>query len=496
MKKLHIKALAMLLLGGSMVSCGDDFLDSKIYDGIDIETGLNSVNNIGHALNGTYYSFYRYYFAGNYATSFGDIASDLAYWNRSSSHFNAINQFTPSVTDTYLSYIWEYGYKVVDNSARIIKAGEAMKENVHEDEIADLDMYLAEAYALRAYANLVLVNVFAHQVMVDGQDFSAQPGIVVINEPVAAGTMVSRSTVGDAYTSIVNDLKSSISYFELAGQTKENRVYMSPAAAWGLLSRAYLYMEKFDESIDAAKKALAAAGDPVLAYTPAAYKALYNGEGSNTESFFYLAINTSDNWSANSCGTLWSNYSYGPTPYLKSIMTDGDVRRAVWSWNTNDKGVEEFGSGKFGAYGLGGNSAYGTNYLINAPEMYLNQAEGYLRSSSADITNAQNALLVVAKRNPAITSVADLPSDKDGLMSFIQEERARELFQEGHRLYDLRRWDVSANLAQDNVSYPEIDWAITGFKISDCVYPIPADEINAGFGVTQNEGWQTTFPKK
>ncbi len=117
-------------------------LDSKIYDGIDIETGLNSVNNIGHALNGTYYSFYRYYFAGNYATSFGDIASDPAYWNRSSSHFNAINQFTPSVTDTYLSYIREYGYKVVDNSARIIKAGEAMKENVHEDEIADLDMYL------------------------------------------------------------------------------------------------------------------------------------------------------------------------------------------------------------------------------------------------------------------------------------------------------------------------------------------------------------------
>ena len=177
-------------------------------------------------------------------------------------------------------------------------------------------------------------------------------------------------------------------------------------------------------------------------------------------------------------------------------MTDGDVRRAVWSWNTNDKGVEEFGSGKFGAYGLGGNSAYGTNYLINAPEMYLNRAEGYLRSSSADITKAQNALLVVAKRNPAITSVADLPSDKDGLMSFIQEERARELFREGHRLYDLRRWDVSANLAQDNVSYPEIDWAITGFKISDCVYPIPADEINAGFGVTQNEGWQNTFPKK
>lgn len=495
MKKLHIKALAMLLLGGSMVSCGDDFLDTKLYEGIDIDTGLNSVNNIGYALNGTYDRLYRYYFAGNYATSFGDIASDLAYWNRSSSHFNEINQFSPTSTDTYLYYIWQYGYKVVDNSARIIEAGEAMKESVSESEVADLDMYLAEAYALRAYANFVLVNVFAHQVMVNGSDFSEEPGIVVVDAPVVAGSMVSRSTVGDAYASIVNDLNSSLEYFELAGQTKENRVYMSPAAVWGLLSRVYLYMEKFDDSIDAAQEALSAAGNPALAYTSAAYKALYNGEGSNTESFFYLAINTSDNWSANSCGTLWSNYSYGPTPYLKSIMDDSDVRRAVWSWTITDKGAEEFGSGKFGAYGIGGNSAYGTNYLINAPEMYLNQAESYLRSSSADITKAQNALLVVAKRNPSITSVADLPSDKDGLMSFIQEERARELFQEGHRLYDLRRWDVSANLAQKSISYPEIDWAITDFKISDCVYPIPDDEINAGFGVEQNAGWQNTFPK-
>lgn len=494
MKKLHIKALAILLLGGSMVSCGDDFLDSKLYEGIDIDTGLNSVNNIGYALNGTYDRLYRYYFAGNYATSFGDIASDLAYWNRSSSHFNEINQFAPTSTDTYLRYIWEYGYKVVDNSARIIKAGEGMKESVSEDEVADLDMYLAEAYALRAYANLVLVNVFAHQIMVNGQDFSSQPGIVVVNDPVPAGSQVSRSTVGDAYTSIVSDLKSSLDYFELAGQTKENRVYMSPAAVWGLLSRVYLYMEKFDDSIDAATKALSTSGVQGLAYTDAAYKALYNGEGSNTESFFYLAITPSDNWSANSCGTLWSTYSFGPTPYLQSLMADNDVRRSVWEWVKNDKGGDEFCSGKFGAYGLGGNSAFGTNYLINAPEMYLNQAESYLRRSSSSITDAQNALLVVAKRNPAITSVADLPSDKDGLMSFIQDERARELFQEGHRLYDLRRWDVSANLAQEAIAYPNIGWTITNFKISNCVYPIPDKEINAGFGVEQNKGWQSTFP--
>ena len=77
-------------------------------------------------------------------------------------------------------------------------------------------------------------------------------------------------------------------------------------------------------------------------------------------------------------------------------------------------------------------------------------------------------------------------------MSFIREERARELFQEGHRLYDLRRWDVMANLYATGA--PDIKWFFTNVKVSDCVYPIPVDEINAKMGVTQNENWFETFP--
>lgn len=489
MKKILVNTLASLLIGGSVMSCGDDFLDSKIYNGIDLDSGLTSVTNISYALNGTYDRLYRYYFAGNYATSFGDIASDITYWNAKTSHFYNIYQFTPDPTDTYLYYIWNYGYKVVDNSARIIKAGENMLEGVGEDEKADLNMYLAEAYALRAYGHFVLVNVFGHQVKVNGNDFSSSEGIVVVNDPIPSGSQVSRGTVGEAYTAVVNDLKKSIEYFNAAGKTKENRVYFSPAAVQGLLSRVYLYLENYSESAEAAKQALELGGISSLTYTPAGYKALYNGEGSNTESFFYLAINTTDNWSANSCGTLWSTYSYGPSPYLQSLMAEDDVRRAVWSW-TQKENVPFFDSGKFSAYGLGGNSAYGTNYLINAPEMFLNEAESYLKLNR--IPDAKNALLVVAKRNPAITTVDDLPSDASSLMEFIRDERARELFQEGHRLYDLRRWDVKANLYASNAS--SIQWLIKDFKISDCVYPIPVDEINAGFGVTQTEGWQKTFP--
>lgn len=490
MKKTYIKALAALMLSVGATSCGDSFLDTEISNGIDLDGGLSNVQNIGYALNGTYYRLFHYYFSGNYATSIGDIASDVTYWNGSTSHQSDFYQFTPTPTSTYLEYIWNYGYKVADNSSRIIKAASELSDLSEEDQ-SNLDEFVAEAYALRAYAHFMLVNIFGHQVMVNGTNFGSQPGIVVVDDPIPAGAQVSRSTVADAYKSIENDLLSSLEYFDKAGWENDGIFYFTPAAVHGLLSRVYLYEEKYAESAEAAATALEIKGITELTYTDAGYKALYNGGASNNESFFALNINTTDNWSANSCGTLWSTYSYSPSPYLQSIMADDDVRRAVWGWaNNSTPSTPFFNSGKFAAFGLGGNSAYGTNYLINAPEMFLNQAESNLKLNKLD--EAKESLLIVAKRNPAISTVADLPDSADALFTFIQEERARELFQEGLRLYDLRRWDVKANL--NATGAPEIKWFIQDFKVSDCVYPIPADEINAGYGVTQTPDWSSTFP--
>ena len=122
--------------------------------------------------------------------------------------------------------------------------------------------------------------------------------------------------------------------------------------------------------------------------------------------------------------------------------------------------------------------------------MFLIQAEANLKLNK--VTPAQNALLVVAKRNPAITSTADLPSNPEALMSFIKDERARELFQEGHRLWDLRRWGQKVNVYATGA--PAIEWMVKNYDISNLVYPIPADEINTKMGVEQNPDWNATLP--
>ena len=380
MKNIFAKALGAAAVAMTMTSCGDSFLDTDIYDAVDMEGALDNANRVELALNGTYYRFSQYYFAGNFATVTPDIASDITYWNGSNSHQNAMYQFNYLDTEYSMLYIWAYGYKVVDNAARIIQACDQQIPSATGDDKETLIRAKSEAHALRAYAMSVMINVFGHQVKVNGQDYSSSTGVVVVNDPVVAGTQVSRSSVGDCYAQILSDLNTAVAGFNEVGDRRS-------LFAFGKASALVLWP---------------------------AYEALYAGNNTNTESFLALALDEKTNWSANSCGTLFTTYCYGPSPYLVSLMGENDIRTYIWYWTDQKRSkivpygdaVPWFGGGKFGVP-ASGNCAEATNYLINAPEMFLIEAEAKVRSANKDLDAARQALLVVAKRNLDITSTAD-----------------------------------------------------------------------------------------
>ena len=492
MRNQIIKSVIGVTLAASMVSCGDKWLETDYFNGVESEGALTSPTVIEYALNGTYVRLLSYYFGSDYANNIADVASDITYRTGSTGHFSNIYQFTYQETDVYLSGIWEYGYKVVDNSARIIEAcEELLPESTGTDE-EDLKLFEAEARCLRAYANLVMVNVFSHQAMVAGQSHLSKPGLVIVEKPIVAYDPVSRSTIGETYDFIIKDLKEAISLFNQIGGDRGDMNYMNEAAAYGFLARAYLYLENWSEAAAAANKAIEISGIDALAYTDADYMKLYSGSTTNWESLFSLGMDSVNSFGANSSGTLYNNYGFSPSPYLYSLFGSDDCRLSLMYFNLSDENpsdyMNNFCCGKF--WFGGGNSSYAPVSEVGAPEMFLIQAESY--ANLGDTGKATEALLVVAKRNPAITSVSDLPSTKESILTFVQEERARELFQEGLRLWDLRRWNISCNL--NALQAPEIVWGIKNVKLGDMVYPIPVDEINAGFGVTQNEGWASTRP--
>jgi hypothetical protein len=60
------------------------------------------------------------------------------------------------------------------------------------------------------------------------------------------------------------------------------------------------------------------------------------------------------------------------------------------------------------------------------------------------------------------------------------------LFEEGFRWYDARRTGEKI-MAGDGL--------YTDFDVSKFVYPIPANEVNAGFGTEQNTDWSSNLPE-
>lgn len=94
MKRNIFKALAVVALAASLTSCGDDFLETKNYKGVDVDNGLSNASAVANAVNGEYYWLHDYRFAGNFAINIGEIPTDIAYWNAGTDHFNDIYQFT------------------------------------------------------------------------------------------------------------------------------------------------------------------------------------------------------------------------------------------------------------------------------------------------------------------------------------------------------------------------------------------------------------------
>ena len=268
MKKFITRLLICSALAGSFASCSN-FFDTEYNEGIDVDSGLTSVDNLKYALNGTYYQLFTSYFAGNYSLTIGDMAGDMAYLNGSASHWITINHYNVTPDDTYLSSIWEYGYKIIDNASRIIKAGKELEATVADADKAALKQYMAEAYGLRGYAMLYMTNIFGKQIKVNGTtDNSDAIGVVIVDEPVKAFEEVNRSTVGQCYQAILDDFNNALTcYTESKTEGRGTNQYLSVAAIEGLLARTYLYMEDFSNAEKYASNALLHSGKKVEAYT-------------------------------------------------------------------------------------------------------------------------------------------------------------------------------------------------------------------------------------
>lgn len=478
MKKLYKKILLSIALLCGLASC--DF-ETENYQQIPIEDAYKTVQDVQNGMNGAYYALASYRFLGNYAVAYGDFCAGISNGNRSSGHFYYQSAWIISDTDAELEDIWNYGYKVIDRCTRTIKGGKEVIKNAEslflsDSEIADVESYIAQCYAMKALAYHYLVNLFA--LPYQGNENSLGLPLVK-DEPIAEFTDIERATVENTYAQIKDDLQKAEDTMNeaLAKNPKLtlSEFYMGQAAVKALKARVYMSLGDYNTAKQAALDAISlkgkgdGRGDDS---TPAneIYLSMWTSLAITDEDLFTLAKTEADNLSANALNTLYGSYGCTLTSETLALYGENDIRLEL---------INRLSIGKY--QGLPTSAATSNIPVFRKSEMSLILAEIYARAN--DITNAQDYLYYTAKRNKDLTK-SELPDDKDGLLKFISEERIREFAGEGHRFYDARRMgDKISNIGS------------TPFDIQKFVFPIPAAEINAGFCDQQNEGWENQLPQ-
>lgn len=482
MKKYIGYSILALALSAGFTSCGSDFLDNDPHQQVDTDKAITSAAELASALNGIYYQMGRSQFVGRNLIATGDVASDNSNHSGKTSHFYNIFNFAINENNAYLSDMWETGYKIVDFSTRAILAGNKILAgeygSISDADKAEVYSQLGQAYGLKAYATFMMANVYA---LPYNSANANTKGMVLVNEPIKPFEKVSRASLQETYDFVLDNITKARECYAQKEVASPNGYYMSSAAVEALAARVNLYMENFDQAASAAQKSIDLK-EGALIYDAAKYVALYEATDINSEDIFVVGKAANDNLSANSLNTLWSNYGVSYSSELNNLFYTDTIKvddKKVVVEDIRLPLVKTTG-GKY--KGLPNNAAVSNIPVFRLPEMYLILAEAKL--AKGDIAGAQEALLVVAKRNPAIEEVSDLPATKDDLLAFIIDERRRELYQEGHRLFDARRLGLDMKVTN-------------GTQLLDAekfVFPIPNKEINSGMGVEQNEGWSQNLP--
>lgn len=468
MKQITSKTAIAIALLAAVAACSKE---APMFGHSDGDNLYRSTRDVENGLTGAYNALSAYQFLGRNVIALGDFAADLAVADPSTGHFMDVNAYLISEETDELRDIWAYGYKVIDRCVRTTAAAKAMLPSAsHTDSLA-LQSALYQAYGLRALTNLYLVNIFALP-YADGQPNDG-PGIVVVDEqPVQPFQKVSRATVAKVYDHIdqcIERAHAHLGEHKRLGGSALGPFYITEPGLLGIEARAHLYRANYAEAARCAAEAIALCGSPV---GNEVYAAMWSTTATTAEDVFSLAKSEADNLSANSLNNLYQSYLgwVGDTVY--SLLAPTDIRLALILDDPDWLLVKWAG--------LPSSQNTSNVHIIRLSELYLIQAEA--EAQLGNLSEAAEALLPVAQRDSAIASAADLPSTQAELLDFIEQERVRELYAEGHRWFDLRR---TARPFMFNGA---------PFNVAQFCYPIPADEVNSGSGVEQTPNWAAALP--
>ena len=321
------------------------------------------------------------------------------------------------------------------------------------------DRVKAEALGLRGFYYFFLVNLF-------GEPYNYNKDALGVPLKLTAGLVengMKRNTVEEVYEQIVKDLETSSELFNQLPKTRGNYRINSTTVDI-ILSRVYLFMERYDDAIAAASRAIASS-EGLTDYTKLAEDmdfTMYSYDHSEVE------------WVYGDSEDVYDGVIFSPSSSLMECFAGKSDRREIF-WFSGET-----------IYKITNYGTTPTN-TIRISEAYLNRAEAYVLSEQANKNTLALADLNELRRNRIVDYEDVNITDEAQLLDEIRTERYVELCFEGHRWFDLRRYGMPA-IKHDYKRYGKDAWMTYTLKEKDPLYtlPIPSEAIKNNIQLEQN----------
>lgn len=464
----------LLLLGIVIVisSCKKSFLDLRPYSSVASDVAITNVSDMQAALSGAYGGLTSANLYGRTLPLFGDLVADNVYISTTNSNrYLDFFQINYTITNGNAQGIWQSAYTVILRANNVINS--SLQGNPQVNQIR------GEALAIRALMYFELVKFFAKPYTVDPNALGV-PIILEYNPAVKP----QRSTLQAVYAQIEKDLTEAFGLMTL----QKSSGFFTKWAARALLARMHQYKGEWAKALTAAQDVINNSGYTLLQLAEVVPFWQNNKDRTDRkEVLFEVVFDANNNAGNNSLPYFFDQTGYGDalaTEAMYNLYSATDVRRNWFVVGSPTRGATVKVVNKYPNAGSADKDEF---KVLRMSEVYLIAAEAAYQSNNE--TLARQYLNAVATRRDA--SFTGYTSTGAALLNDILLERRKELAFEGHRYWDLARYNrdvVRVNLAGNYPGNVPLTLATTSFRR---ILPIPQTELDANPNIReqQNPGY-------
>jgi hypothetical protein len=444
MKKIYIIILALF----TVASC--DILEPEPLTSLDANAALVDGASANAILLGAYSRMQNINYYGMEYVLNNDLIADNARYQGFFDSQLEIDQRSVPFTNLWITQAWPNIYRVISMANLLINVVPELEDPTFNNR----ERVLGEAYAIRALAYFDLLRVYG-EFFNEGSAF----GVPLILEPLENNDFnlipeLSRSSVAETYAQIFSDLNNGIERLE----GFEDRGRVNFWAALSLRARINLYRGNYTAAYEDANRVITEGPFTLLSTV----FEIYEATEPTSESIFEVEYNDQDQSSFNTYIIRRDEYNVDPS--LREAFEDEDDRAELFTFSRNS-----FRSAKYPDATNSNNAK-----VFRLAEIYFIRSEAAVFVNNDPNAGTQD--LNIIRERAGLGPLGTFGSTNEFVDALLRERRS-ELNYEGHRFFDLVRYDRIGSVLD-----------MPGFRK---VWPIPRDELQVSSSLVQNPGYET-----